>query len=255
MEISRATCVLLFTAMGYTEASGWGKREMKSRLSKLNEIVPEDYIIGESNIDTILDEIIACNNEDESIELAKEDGPEINLISRAARAALANKTEQELNGLQEFIERDTELAAVEAITVDVADVGEELAQKPAKIIHVEENRERETQVKSKVKAEKEKKAAYRSMLTDALFTPDVPVIDPNTTFEGVRYTEGRPFYAGVVLAKYGNQHGITEDMIGELDQYMPGNPRECQSMLRMAWHVINGYVKTKLDGFKDYQEG
>lgn len=255
MLISRATCVLLFTAMGYADAAEWGKREMRSRLAKLNQIIPENYTIGESNIDTVLDEILACNNEQEIIDLAKQDGPEIERITRAARAALANKLPQDLNALHEFIQRDAELADAEAVAIEIQEIDDvDLSQKPAKAAYAKQNRENTRLVVSKLKEEQAKKAAYRSMVSDALYTSDVPILDPHDSYANIRYTEGRPFYAGVVIAKYGNAQGITDDMINELDAYMPGNTKECTRMLRFAWHAINGYIKARVDGFKDYDK-
>ena len=67
---------------------------------------------------------------------------------------------------------------------------------------------------------------------------------------GVRVTEGnRKHLAGKLIAKYGLQAGVTEDMIAELDRAVGvPKPRESGLILRQAWHSINGYLEETRSG-------
>ena len=58
---------------------------------------------------------------------------------------------------------------------------------------------------------------------------------------GVSTTKGRPYYAGLVIAKHGLDAGVTEAMAHEVNALVgTGNTRESLFALRNAWHAIKG---------------
>lgn len=60
---------------------------------------------------------------------------------------------------------------------------------------------------------------------------------------GVRESPTRAFYAGQVVTSRGLAHGITEDMVAEVDElYGKENPVESLFRLRDAWHAIRAYA-------------
>jgi len=59
----------------------------------------------------------------------------------------------------------------------------------------------------------------------------------------VQSSPTRSFLAGVVLKRHGVETGVSEDMIQELNEmYGNQNDKQSENRLRLAWHVINGYL-------------
>lgn len=59
---------------------------------------------------------------------------------------------------------------------------------------------------------------------------------------GVRATVTRPYLAGKIIAEYGINVGITDEMAKRLDEeYGKANPSESMFALRNAWHAIRGF--------------
>lgn len=67
---------------------------------------------------------------------------------------------------------------------------------------------------------------------------------------GARFGLTRPYFAGVVLAEYGIQNGVTQEMIDAVEAYMPDdakNPRETGFAIRNGWHILRGYFGVETD--------
>lgn len=76
-------------------------------------------------------------------------------------------------------------------------------------------------------------------------TPEVPTAAKQApeTVPGVRPMRSRPYYAGVVIKKYGLAAGVTPAMVAEVDAaYGEPNPRESQFCLRNAWHACRAFA-------------
>jgi hypothetical protein len=67
---------------------------------------------------------------------------------------------------------------------------------------------------------------------------------------GARFGLTRPYFAGVVLAEFGIQNGVTQEMINAVEAYMPEdakNPRETGFAIRNGWHILRGYFGVETD--------
>ena len=97
-------------------------------------------------------------------------------------------------------------------------------------------------------------AADGKLTTDQTPPPEPPktvkedtakaVLPPTKkTAPGVRAMRSRPYFAGVIVAKYGLEAGVTDEMVAELDAaYGKPNPTESRYRLKDAWHAARGYM-------------
>jgi len=63
--------------------------------------------------------------------------------------------------------------------------------------------------------------------------------------EGIRSLRNRLFVAGAILRESGLSHGLTEELIREVDETLgkeKSNLVASKNQLGLAWHVVNGYL-------------
>lgn len=71
MQIERAEAVRLFQALGFQTADSWNKERMLNRLSNLNSTITDKTVIGDPELDSMLDEIITALNSGESVHVVR----------------------------------------------------------------------------------------------------------------------------------------------------------------------------------------
>ena len=75
-----------------------------------------------------------------------------------------------------------------------------------------------------------------------------------TRTPGVRKLNTRHYLAGVLIAERGLAHGITPDMVDELDElYGKRNPEESLFQLRKTHHAVRGYLDGLAEQNKETQ--
>lgn len=68
-EFSRSSVVAVFVGLGFADASKWSKERLMNRVIKLPETATDNESIGDTELDNVLDELIASVKDGDSIEI------------------------------------------------------------------------------------------------------------------------------------------------------------------------------------------
>lgn len=153
-----------------------------------------------------------------------EDGPKVSAEEKAKAAE--EKAKAALEKAQAKAKEAAEKA--QAAADKAAAKAKEASDKAAAKAKAAEERAAKAAAKA---AEKEKKKAERAAGKTATNSYGIPGVHPQMT---------RSYCAGIVLKKYGQAAGVTQQMIDEVDA-MYGKPNQVHSRMRLSdgWHLLN----------------
>jgi len=281
MLLLKKDAVDLFVGLAFRSASGWSDDKFLKKIREfaVSEAyagveVSEDLVEDEgrrNELNLLLESIRDCGGEvqlvyeDELPEPDDDDGEEVEVedVEEVAKESeenndpdlLAEEAKEEAQGSQVEDEEDWDWAEEEdekekekkkpepekkpkkgkrrGRKPKTEKPEEPVEQEPDPVAESEEEQEEKPKKAKKPKS----KTDHRQRRRRGEIGPDVG------SPEGIVSRKNRLFWAGVLLRKRGLEHGITDELVEELDE-LCGIPNKSASanQLGLAWHVINGYV-------------
>jgi len=215
-KLVRKEVVELCEALGFSTASSWNRKRMRSKLRDLAEMLED-------------------NDTDISV---PDDHPEADRLNDLLSKISGT------GGDVKLVEKDDEDEGK-----DTDAPVEEFADESGPDEHSEEAETGEEDGGVKPKPEKrDPKSGSKKTVESKNGKPKSAAGPEYENLVGVRSVLNRRFVAGTVIKSHDLSKGITDEMVEEVDKlYGSSNPKASRSQLTDAWHAINGYVNG-LDG-------
>ena len=224
MKVARSKVVHLFEQLNYHGAGRWRRRRMLSEIKQLPEVITDETSVEDMEADNLLTEILEALAAGDDVDVVKDEE-----VSLDDAADVENPPEAEAE--EEEGEPGSDPAVDEEPTATEDDGEPEPDPAPA-----------EKDTKDKGKKQKQAKSPEEAQ----------PAAAEKKKPTGVRRSEGRPYQAGLALSRLGMEDGITDAVVELADAALEkSNPTETKAVLKIAWHVINGW----LDGQEEATEG
>lgn len=238
MEITRQEAIDIFEALGYEGSESWNKSTLLKRLESLHEDLEPDQIIGDDELDEILDWLFKAGKDGEPIKIVAERKKSTDDEDLSEEDDEVADEEEEEVGEEEEEEKPKPTPKKKAPVKKTPPPPKKTAKKKEETPHPP----KKTSKKGPAKEELEKvvkptdmKKVREELKKEIKKEKKLNRIRPTTT--------GRPYIAGYILRKHGLENGVTDEMISEMDELCKSsNLTECQAWLKSSWHIVNGYV-------------
>ena len=239
--IRKEDAVALFKELGMKSVSLWDTKRLEQRVNKVDKMVDADILLDNPDVAATLAQCLAALMNGANIAIEDE-------VATQACTAPKKKTVAKKPTTPKTLRDKAEKAAKAKALKEAADAKVLKEAADAKAARLASDKALHTQSKEADDAQRMALSHRHNSETSPADAPPIVKQKAKQTIPGVRLIKTRPYCAGLVIKKHGMEHGITSEMVEELDtMYGSPNPSGSLITLRIAWNAIRGYNENNKD--------
>jgi len=248
--IRKEDAVALFKELGMKSVSLWDTKRLEQRVNKVDKMVDADILLDNPDVAATLAQCLAALMNGANIAIEDEVATQACTAPKKKTVAKKPTTPKTLRDKAEKAAKAKALkeAADAKVLKEAADAKVLKEAADAKAARLASDKALHTQSKEADDAQRMALSHRHNSETSPADVPPIVKQKAKQTIPGVRLIKTRPYCAGLVIKKHGMEHGITSEMVEELDtMYGSPNPSGSLITLRIAWNAIRGYNENNKD--------